>query len=123
MRRVKVLRLHVRRVSEVLPCLCILTHFHQRVPIRTQLHLEEAIFRNDTENTWLILNHGSTPAVIMGKFQLFVVRLNRSYYTGLGGKLAELVNSGEVKRDLIPVIRRFSGGGTVYGRITLPTGK
>ena len=34
--------------------------------------------------------------------------------SGLSGKLNELVDTTNAKADRIPVIRRFSGGGTVY---------
>jgi len=66
----------------------------QNVPIFRQLQYEEALIRADDRN-WCLLNSGSTDAIVMG----------------ISGKPEELIN-----QDLlsVPVIRRFSGGGTVY---------
>ncbi|KAM0936180.1 putative biotinyl protein ligase (BPL) and lipoyl protein ligase (LPL), catalytic [Dioscorea sansibarensis] len=66
-------------------------------PILHQLRIEEKLLRSSSEN-WCIINDGtSDPTVVMG----------------VSGKVAELVNVEPVIRDGIPVIRRFSGGGTV----------
>ncbi|KAK3036613.1 hypothetical protein RJ639_030182 [Escallonia herrerae] len=66
-------------------------------PILQQLHLEERLLRNSSDN-WCIINDGTnTPAIVMG----------------LSGKSSELVEIRSVLRDQIPVIRRFTGGGTV----------
>lgn len=64
----------------------------QNVDIYEQLRLEEALLRADTRNFCLI-NHGSPPAIVMG----------------LSGNPAELIYD---HADL-PLIKRFSGGGTV----------
>lgn len=61
-------------------------------PIYEQLKLEEALLRNDTQN-WCLINEGSTPAIVMG----------------ISGKPAELIHPS----NPLPVIKRFSGGGTV----------
>lgn len=63
-------------------------------PIYEQLQLEEALLRADTNN-YCLINHGSPPAIVMG----------------ISGKAKELIDQNHVKD--IPVIRRFSGGGTV----------
>lgn len=65
-------------------------------PIYEQLLLEEALLRGDTRN-FCIINQGSTPAIVMG----------------ISGKKEELINQETAARDNIPLIKRFSGGGTV----------
>jgi lipoate-protein ligase A len=67
-----------------------------RYPIFDQLKLEEALLRT-TSGNWLILNLGSTPAVVMG----------------ISGKADDLVHISECKKANIPIIKRYSGGGTV----------
>lgn len=67
------------------------------IPIFEQLKLEEALLRADTGN-WCIVNTGSPPAVVMG----------------ISGKPELLVDAGLLEQRKIPLIRRFSGGGTVY---------
>jgi len=68
--------------------LCLL----KNTAIWEQLAIEEALLRTDDGN-WCLINEGSTPAVVMG----------------ISGKLEEHVDS----TVGIPIIRRFSGGGTV----------
>lgn len=71
----------------------------QHVPIFQQLVTEEALFRNDGHN-WCILNRGSVavgPQVVMG----------------ISGKPEKLLDVAAVARDGVPVIKRFTGGGTV----------
>jgi len=63
------------------------------MPIFEQLVLEEALLRSDSRDFCLI-NEGSSPAIVMG----------------ISGKAEELV---DLERLQIPLIRRFSGGGTV----------
>eukprot|EP00457_Paulinella_chromatophora_P012751 gb/GEZN01012985.1/.p1 GENE.gb/GEZN01012985.1/~~gb/GEZN01012985.1/.p1 ORF type:complete len:270 (+),score=13.85 gb/GEZN01012985.1/:203-1012(+) len=76
-------------------------HFLQlnRMPILQQLKLEEALLRANFEN-WCIYNHPpeSENAIILG----------------ISGKPAELVHCDAARSDQIPLIRRFSGGGTVF---------
>lgn len=68
-----------------------------RFPILEQLQLEERLLRATSEN-WCILNDGTAPpSVVMG----------------ISGKPEQLLNVKAVVHDQIPVIRRFSGGGTV----------
>jgi len=66
------------------------------VPILEQLQLEEALLREDTRN-FCILNEGSTPAIVMG----------------ISGKPQELIDMAKANDLEIPIIKRFSGGGTV----------
>ncbi len=64
------------------------------VPIWEQLKLEETILRTGTGN-WFIVNSGSAPAIVMG----------------LSARMEEVVDTIAVGQ--LPIIRRFSGGGTV----------
>ncbi|XP_057768149.1 uncharacterized protein LOC130988354 isoform X2 [Salvia miltiorrhiza] len=67
------------------------------VSILQQLHLEERLLRTSSEN-WCIINDETTrPTIVMG----------------VSGKPKELLETDAVLRDEIPVIRRFTGGGTV----------
>lgn len=66
------------------------------VPIEEQLEVEEALLRVGKGN-WCLMNHGSPSAIVLG----------------LSSKLEECVCEERVKRDPIPIFRRFSGGGTV----------
>ncbi len=69
----------------------------KNVPILEQLCIEEALLRADTHN-WCLINTGAPPAIVMG----------------ISGKPHSLLNVEKVRSDGIPVIKRFSGGGTVY---------
>jgi lipoate-protein ligase A len=69
-----------------------LTHY----PIYDQLLLEEALLRMDVRN-WCIINEGSLQSIVMG----------------ISGKKEELIDCNRAARDGIPLIKRFSGGGTV----------
>ena len=64
--------------------------------IYEQLLLEEALLRNDSRN-FCIVNKGSSPAIVMG----------------ISGKAQELVDLAKAQSLQIPIIKRFSGGGTV----------
>lgn len=66
------------------------------VPIFEQLQIEEALLRL-TDWDVCILNYGAPPAIVMG----------------ISGDPTELLYLEKVTRDNIPVIRRYSGGGTV----------
>lgn len=66
------------------------------LPILEQLRIEEALLRVDTRN-WCILNEGTSPAIVMG----------------ISGNPDLLLNYSALKQEPIPVVRRFSGGGTV----------
>jgi lipoate-protein ligase A len=66
------------------------------MPIFRQLQLEEALLRTDERN-WFLINQGSPPAIVMG----------------ISGQPTQLLEAAEVFKQEIPVIKRFSGGGTV----------
>ena len=68
----------------------------RNTPIYRQLQIEEALLRADDQN-WCLINEGSPPAIVMG----------------ISGKPAELIDREHLAKFPIPVIRRFSGGGTV----------
>lgn len=68
----------------------------KNLPILEQLRLEEALLRTSDEN-WCLLNEGSSPAIVMG----------------ISGKPQELLDIPSVLHHNIPVIKRYSGGGTV----------
>jgi len=72
-----------------------LIHLYQ-TPIFDQLRLEEALLRTDDRN-FMIINHGSLRSIVMG----------------FSGEPLRLLNLERVRRDSIPVIKRYSGGGTV----------
>lgn len=65
-------------------------------PIYEQLHLEEALLRGDKRN-WCILNSGSPTAIVMG----------------ISAKPDQVINYNLIQKAPIPLIRRFTGGGTV----------
>jgi len=65
-------------------------------PIIKQLELEEALLRADDRN-FMIVNYGASSSIVMG----------------LSGEAASLLDMERIRRDSMPVIRRFSGGGTV----------
>lgn len=65
-------------------------------PIFTQLQIEEALLRLDSRNFCLI-NEGSPPSIVLG----------------ISGKVEELVDTNKWAKTPLPLIKRFSGGGTV----------
>jgi lipoate-protein ligase A len=69
----------------------------QNTPIFEQLQIEEALLRADTRDI-CIINSGSPPAIVMG----------------LSGKPEKLLHFPLIEHHQTPVIKRFSGGGTVY---------
>ncbi len=69
----------------------------KNIPIFTQLQLEEALLRNDTQN-WCLINTDVSPSIVLG----------------ISGDPKELLFIDHVKQDNIPIIKRFSGGGTVF---------
>lgn len=70
-------------------------HLH-RTPILEQLQLEEALLRTDPRS-FCIVNFGSPQAIVMG----------------ISNQPELLLDLPKVKTHRIPVIKRFSGGGTV----------
>lgn len=67
-----------------------------QIPIFQQLQWEEALLRADAGN-WCLINKGSPPAIVMG----------------ISGQMDKLISLDNLQKNPIPVIRRFSGGGTV----------
>jgi lipoate-protein ligase A len=68
----------------------------KKTPILEQLQLEEALLRASDESFCLI-NEGSPPAIVMG----------------ISGKPSELIALEKLQENPLPVVRRYSGGGTV----------
>ncbi|MBS3905238.1 MAG: lipoate--protein ligase family protein [Simkania sp.] len=62
-----------------------------------QLKLEEALLRTDDRNIFIISEGSKRPSIVMG----------------ISGKIEQHVDPEISKTHAIPVIRRFSGGGTV----------
>lgn len=62
-----------------------------------QLQLEEALLRSDDRN-WCLINRGTSPAIVMG----------------ISGKKELMINNDKISKNPVPLIRRFSGGGTVF---------
>eukprot|EP01040_Poterioochromonas_malhamensis_P013159 gene13159-14442_t len=62
-----------------------------------QLHLEEILLRLTSDNFFIWNKDTTERAIVMG----------------FSAKPADLLNMSKVKRDNIPVIRRYTGGGTV----------
>lgn len=67
------------------------------LPILKQLYIEEALLRADDRNI-CIISTGAPPSIVMG----------------ISGKIEELVNQAKVLQDNIPIVKRFTGGGTVF---------
>jgi len=66
------------------------------MPIAEQLQLEQTLLRTSSEN-YCLINHGSPPAIVLG----------------ISGKIPELVDEKKAQDLGVPLLRRFSGGGTV----------
>lgn len=66
--------------------------------ILQQLHVEEALFKRHPDRSYLLVHHAAPPAVVLG----------------MSGQVHRDVVVERVVADGVPVIRRFSGGGTVY---------
>jgi lipoate-protein ligase A len=69
----------------------------EQVPLLQQLRIEEALFRTDNRN-WCVLNRGSSPPTVV---------------MGISGQVQALVDCEAARRRAVPVLRRYSGGGTV----------
>lgn len=65
-------------------------------PILQQLQLEEALLRTDNRN-WCLINEGSPQAIVMG----------------ISGRPEKFIDLKKLKQAPIPLVKRFSGGGTV----------
>jgi lipoate-protein ligase A len=71
--------------------------FLEGFPILSQLKLEEALLRADHQN-WCLVNAGSPPAIVMG----------------ISNDPEHHVDADFCREHAIPLIRRYSGGGTVF---------
>lgn len=69
---------------------------YENLPIFSQLQIEEALLKTNHEN-WVILNSGSPKAIVMG----------------ISTAPKEVINLSLAEEKKIPIIQRFSGGGTV----------
>lgn len=69
----------------------------QQYPILEQLRLEEALLKADNRQ-WCIINHGTSDAIVMG----------------ISGTREKFIDPVKMNTQPVPVIRRFSGGGTVF---------
>lgn len=68
-----------------------------RVSIFHQLQIEESLLRGDDRN-WCLLNSGASDAIVLG----------------ISGVKEKLINPVLMQQKPVPLVRRFSGGGTVY---------
>lgn len=68
----------------------------ENLSILKQLEIEEALLRTSTEN-WCLINHGSPRHIVLGN----------------SSDPKELVNLPLALQENVPLIQRFSGGGTV----------
>jgi lipoate-protein ligase A len=78
----------------MIPLHVVLLH---ETSIYEQLQLEEAILRADHLN-WCLINEGAPASIVLG----------------ISGKVSELVHVERLKEHPVPLIRRFTGGGTVF---------
>ena len=69
----------------------------ENIPIFHQLQIEEALLRTDERN-WCLLNSGTSEAIVLG----------------ISGAKDKLINPLPMQHNPVPLIRRFSGGGTVF---------
>jgi lipoate---protein ligase len=67
-----------------------------KLPIFDELKLEETLVRDDSSN-WCIINEGTDPAIVLG----------------ISEKTEEALSYEQYSKQPLPLIRRFSGGGTV----------
>lgn len=66
------------------------------LPIEQQLAVEEALLRT-THDHWALFNIGTEPRIVLG----------------ISGKQEELIDAEQLAIHPIPLVRRYSGGGTV----------
>lgn len=71
--------------------------FLSQCSILEQLHLEEALLRADGRN-WCLIHQNPSEAIVMG----------------ISGHPEQVINIHRMQQKPVPLIRRFSGGGTVF---------
>jgi lipoate-protein ligase A len=69
----------------------------QNKPILEQLLIEEALLRADKGN-WCVFNTGTVPGIVLG----------------VSSKVEQHIHSEKMAQKPVPLIRRFTGGGTVF---------
>ena len=72
------------------------TILNHKQNIFSQLQIEEALLRTSDKN-WCLVTTGTSPAVVLG----------------ISSKVHEMIHLDKIEQNPIPIIRRFSGGGTV----------
>eukprot|EP00966_Prymnesium_polylepis_P286455 6617226-Prymnesium_polylepis.2 len=80
----------------------------RNTPILQQLRLEEALFRAD-KRSWFVTNEWDAAPAAQGPDP----RAAEAIVLGISGKVAEMVEGEHAARAEIPVIKRFTGGGTI----------
>lgn len=68
------------------------------ISVLKQLRIEELLLRQSNKNFY-VFNEGSL--------------IETSIVLGMSGKIVELIDTDLVEKDKIPLIRRYTGGGTV----------
>ena len=85
----------------------------RNVPILDALRVEEALFRND-KRTWFIVNEWDAEGGISSLSGSHVPEsAANSVVLGISGKAHEMVHLDQIRDAKVPLIRRFTGGGTV----------
>ena len=80
----------------------------RNMPILQQLRLEEALFRGDQARSWFVTNEWDQAAQAAREPAAEAIVL------GISGKVEEMVDVDRAAaRDQLPIIKRFTGGGTV----------
>jgi lipoate-protein ligase A len=88
----------------------------RNVPLLRQLRLEEALFRSPGAGTWVVTNaFGSAGYDDEGEGDTADgdQRHAHAIAMGISGKPELLLNEERVREARVPIIRRFTGGGTV----------
>jgi lipoate-protein ligase A len=88
--------------NAVLPEIHVLRLDHLRLPIASQLRIEEALLRGSTakHRNYFLLNQPPED--------------EKTIVMGISNKTELLVHLDAAERDDVKILRRFSGGGTVY---------
>jgi len=84
----------------------------RNTPVLRMLQIEEGLFRADTRS-WFITNAWDTPPAGDERAAAAAHDAAQSIVLGISGKPAEMLHRAAVRELGVPVIRRFSGGGTI----------